>query len=484
MHRIVSKYRALPVQARASLWFLICSFMQKGVSTITTPIFTRIMSTNEYGNYGVFNSWMGIISIFVTLQLFSGLYEQGLVKFSDERSIFSSSLQGLNLTLCIIWTLIYLPFRSFWNGVFSLTTVQMLVMLALIWTSSVFRFWSAEQRVEYKYKYLVIITLLVSILNPVLSVYFVLHAEDKVTARILGILIAELIGYTGLFFLQMRRGKTFYSSKFWKYSILFALPLIPHYLAQIVLASSDRIMIQRLVGESQAGIYTLAYTISSVMTLFNTALSQTISPWIYQKIKDGKTNEIAGVSYIAMFFIGALNLFLIVLAPEIVHIFAPTSYYEAIWTIPPVAMSVYFIFMYDFFAKFEFYYEKRVFIMIASIAGALLNVVLNYLLIPVFGYIAAGYTTLFCYIAYVIGHYVFMRRVVSQNIGNIHVYSPRILLGLSCSLLILGFAFSVTYLNNYVRYTVLIILIILIVVFRKRIYEKANVLLEKRKKND
>lgn len=481
MHKIVSNYRALPIQVRASLWFLICSFMQKGVSTITTPIFTRIMSTNEYGNYAVFNSWMGIISIVVTLQLSSGLYEQGLVKFSDERSIFSSSLQGLNLSLCLIWSLIYLPFRAFWNGLFSLTTVQMLAMLALIWSSSVFRFWSAEQRVAYKYKHLVLITLLVSILNPVLSVFFVLNAEDKVTARILGVLIAELIGYTGLFVFQMRRGRTYYSSRFWKYSIIFALPLIPHYLAQIVLASSDRIIIQRMIGESQAGIYSLAYTISSVMTLFNTALSQTISPWIYQKIKVGKINEIAGVSYIAICLIGILNLFLIILAPEIVRIFAPPSYYEAVWIIPPVAISIYFIFMYDFFAKFEFYYEKRVFIMTASIAGAVLNILLNYLMIPVFGYIAAGYTTMLCYIIYVIGHYLFMRKVVTQNIGDVQVYNPRILLGLSCSLLILGFAFSVTYLNNYVRYTVLVVSLILIFIFRKSIYKKIMILLNKRK---
>lgn len=481
MKKFISKYRVLPVQARASLWFLVCSFLQKGVSTITTPIFTRIMSTKEYGNFGVFNSWMGIISIFVTLQLYSGVYEQGLVKFSNKRAIFSSSLQGLNLLLCFMSLIIYLPFRLFWNRMFSLTTVQMLAMLALIWTSSVFRFWSAEQRVEYKYKKLVMITLLVSFLNPLLSVYFVLHAKDKVTARILGILIAELIGYTGLFFSQIWRGKKLYSFDLWKYAIFFALPLIPHYLAQIVLASSDRIMIQRIVGGSEAGIYTLAYTISSVMTLFNTALSQTLSPWIYQKIKDNRSNEIASVSYIAIFIIGLLNLFLIVLAPEIVRIFASSSYSEAIWTIPPVAMSVFFIFMYDFFAKFEFYYEKKFFIMIASIVGAILNVILNYLCIPIFGYIAAGYTTLFCYIAYVICHYIFMRKVIKEYIANVYVYNPYILFGMSFIFVLLGFFFSLTYLNDYVRYAVFIVLILLVFIFRKTIFNKVNILLNKRK---
>ena len=66
-NKIKEKYESLPVQVRASFWFLICSFLQKGISMITTPIFTRIMSTSDYGQYGVFNSWYGIITIIVAL---------------------------------------------------------------------------------------------------------------------------------------------------------------------------------------------------------------------------------------------------------------------------------------------------------------------------------------------------------------------------------------------------------------------------------
>lgn len=313
INKLINKYKELPIQAKASLWFLICSFLQKGVSVITTPIFTRLLSTADYGNYNVFNSWMGILSIFITLQIYSGVYEQGLVKFEKERKVFSSALQGLCLILCLLWLAIYLICKDYWNDLFSLTTVQMLAMIIMIWTTSTFRFWSAEQRVQYKYKTLVIITLFVSIAKPVLSVIFVLLAENKVTACILGLTLAELIGYTGLFFSQIYRGKKIYSKNYWLYSIGFAVPLVPHYLAQVVLASSDRIMIKSLIGESEAGIYSLAYTISSVMTLFNAALSQTLGPWIYQKIKDNKSKEIAGISYIALVCIALLNILLILL---------------------------------------------------------------------------------------------------------------------------------------------------------------------------
>ena len=122
MGKFLQKYRNMSVQVRASFWFLICSFLQKGISSITTPIFTRLLTTEEYGQYGAFNSWLGIITIFVTLNLFYGVYTQGLVKYEEQRAVYSSSLQGLTLTLCLVWTAVYLVKRDFWNSLFSLSS--------------------------------------------------------------------------------------------------------------------------------------------------------------------------------------------------------------------------------------------------------------------------------------------------------------------------------------------------------------------------
>lgn len=97
-----TKYVNTPVQVRASLWFLICSFLQRGISMLTTPIFTRLLSTSEYGQYSIFNSWLGIITIFVSLSLAGGVYTQGLVKFEEDKSTFSSTMQGLNAVLVVV----------------------------------------------------------------------------------------------------------------------------------------------------------------------------------------------------------------------------------------------------------------------------------------------------------------------------------------------------------------------------------------------
>lgn len=476
-----TRFRALPVQVKASFWFLFCSVLQKGISTITTPIFTRLLSTSEYGNYNVFISWLGIATIFVSMNLSAGVYMQGLVKFDREKAVFSSSLQALSLTLTLAWTVVYLLFHEFWNAVFSLTTVQMLAMLLMIWTSAAFSFWASEQRVKLSYVKLVAVTLLVSFAKPVVGIIFVLHAEDKVTARILGLALVELIGYSGLFLSQMRRGKKFFSARFWKYALLFNLPLIPHYLSQTVLSSADRIMIERMSGASEAGIYSLAYSISMIMTLFNSALGQTISPWLYQKIRDKKLDDMAPVAYTSLLLIAGVNILLILFAPEVVRIFAPPQYYAAIWVIPPVAMSVYFIYMYDLFAKFAFYYEKTGYIMLASVVGAALNVLLNWIFIAKYGYTAAGYTTLFCYIVYTVAHYILMLAVCRKYVGCAKVYDLRVLLGITGGFLLLGFIGLGLYRNLALRYGFILLLCAAAYVKRKAIMDAVKSLLSKRK---
>ena len=136
---------------------------------ITTPIFTRLLNTSEYGQYGVFNSWYGIVTIVVALALSSGVHTQGLVKFENEKELFSSSLQGLTITLVSVWTVIYILLREPINKWTSLSTVQTIAMLVMVWTSAAFHFWANDQRVRYQYRLLVIFTLIVSLISPFLK---------------------------------------------------------------------------------------------------------------------------------------------------------------------------------------------------------------------------------------------------------------------------------------------------------------------------
>lgn len=478
--KLLTKYSTLSVQVKATIWFFVCSVLQRGISVITTPIFTRLLTTAEYGQYSVFNSWLSIVQIIVTLQLTAGVYTMGIVKFKEDEKVFTSSLQGLNLTLCVVWTGIYLLFRDFWNQLFSLTTVQMLAMLVMIWSSTSFVFWMTTQRNQFRYHKLVLVTLIVSVAKPAMGILFVLNAQDKVTARILSLALVEVIAYSGFFVVQMIRGKRFYSGKFWKYAVVFNIPLIPHYLSNTILGSSDRIMIQNMVGVSEAGIYSLAYSISQIMQLVNESLNKTMSPWLYQKIREKNYRAMSKVVYPSLVLIAVANLALIAIAPEIVAIFAPQEYGDAIYVIPPVAMSLFATYLYCCFAPFEFYFEKRAWTTIGTFTSAVANIILNYIFIQLCGYQAAGYTTLVCYLLNAIMHYFFMRKVCRIYLDNIRPYDPKILVLIAVIFMGIGFLYIPLYSNIVVRYGFTAVLLLILYINRKKLMYAASELLGKR----
>ena len=482
--KIKSKYNALPIQIRASFWFLICRFLQKGISVITTPIFTRLMTTAEYGQYNVFNSWLNIVSIVVTINLSSGMYTRGLVKYSDRKEKFSSSLQILTLLLTICWTLIYVIFHKEINNYSSLTTLQMLAMFVMIWTTAAFTFWIAEQRVDLNYQKLVTLTVIASIAKPLLGIILVINLDDKVTARIIGLAIVELIIYTGCFISQVKRGGIHNIRCFWKDALLFNIPLIPHYLSMTILNGADKIMIERMIGASESGIYSLAYSVAMVMGLFNSALIDTIVPWLYKKINVGDIKSIGKVAYPSWLLIGGINLLLIILAPELVSFFAPKPYHDAIWIIPPVALSQLFIFLYNFFSVFEFFYAKTTLVAIASCAGAVLNIILNYIFLPIFGYYAAGYTTLICYIVYALMHYLFMKNICKKELGINEIYDKKILIGFCAAYLVVGISLIFTYKYPMIRYGIAVVCVVLMIIYRKNIISAVKKFMDIRKEKN
>ena len=101
--KIRDTYRKLPIQVKASGWFFICSLVQKAIAVISTIIFTRLMSSEDYGILSIYNSWSDIIYIFATLNLSTGVYNVGMTKFNDRRNEFNSSLQ----LLALFWTLTF-----------------------------------------------------------------------------------------------------------------------------------------------------------------------------------------------------------------------------------------------------------------------------------------------------------------------------------------------------------------------------------------
>ena len=469
MHRLIQKYKQLSLMTKASLWFVFCNLLQKGISVITVPIFTRLLSTTEYGTYNIYLSWFNILTIFTSLYLYYGVFNNALnrIKSSAEKNIYISSMQGLITTLICALTIIYLPLRSFWSNLLGLSQTALWLMIIHLWVEPCIQFWLAKQRFEFKYTHAVIITLVKSFLNPALGLFLVLTANyDKALARIISVVISEVIIAGTIMILQFYKGKTFYHKEYWKYALAFNIPLLPHYLSMVVLAQADRVMIQNYAGMSKVGIYSLAYSIGLLVQLFTNAINNSLTPWTYDKLNRKDYRSIRKTTNTLLLLLTIITFCMLLFTPEIVKLFGSEEYYEAIYVVPPVACSVFFIFLYNIFAIPQMYFERQKFMSIASTLAAVLNIILNYIFIKLYGYIAAGYTTVACYLAYSIGHYIFSRRVCMERIGNMDLFDSRAILFISMFVLLCSVGFNFTYQFTLLRYIVFGIIVIGIVIKR------------------
>lgn len=480
LYNLKTKYLNLSIGLRAALWFTICNLLQKGISMITMPIFTRLLTTEQYGFFTIYQSWYSIISIIVTLNLAGSLINNGMVKYENKRNEFISSMQGLSTVVTIVFFIVYICAKDFWNNCFGLTTIFMLVMFLQLLFEPAYLFWSQRQRYEYKYKSLVAITLLVSVSSPIIGVIAVISTSYKSEARIISFALVQACVGLIFYIIQGYRGKKFFNKEYWKFALSFNLPLIPHYLSQIVLGQSDRIMISKLVGNSEAAIYGVAYTLASVLTLFINALNSSFIPYIYENMKSGNYQKIKDRSNTLCFFMTVVICVFMLFGPEAIAVFSTEDYMQAKWIFPPVVASVFFTYIYTLYINIEFYFEKTQYVMYVSVIGALLNIVLNYIFIKKYGFVAAGYTTVFCYLLFALGHYFLHRGILKKQNIKTGVFDSKKILIYSVIVLIFMIFSVFLYTNNIVRYVFIGVIILAAIILNKKIIKTVKNIFNKK----
>ena len=465
---IKRKWNNVPLTVKVSTSYAVCSILQKCLSFITLPLFTRLLTTEQYGQYTIYQSWMGILMIFLTLNLAYGSFQTAMVKFEDRRSEYITSIQGICLVLSCVFLLIYLPFRSLWNQLFELPTIFVLILVSEIIFTTATQLWMERNRFEFKYKSVVAITLLTSILSPVLAYVLVSCTEEKGYARIIGYASINVIVGLIVFIQNTKRGKKLFNKEFWKYALGFNIPLLAYYLSQVIFNQSDRIMISHMTGTGEAAMYGVAYNLAMILTFVLNAINGSYVPWMYGKIKKGRGIENKPISIVLIILMGLMILCVIWFAPEIILIMAGKKYEAAIYVVAPVAMSLLLLFYCQLFINVEFYYEEKKMLVYGSVGAAILNIVLNYFLIPVFGFVAAGYTTLASYIVFALSNYYTMRLVLKKRNLPDNMYDYKALLWLFIVFMIVGFVGVALYGNLIVRIIVALFVLVLMILNRNK----------------
>ena len=480
--KALTKYRSLPAAAKVSFWFIVCSIFQKGLSFLTTPIFTRIMTTEHFGQVTLYNSWIYIVCIFTTLNLQYGSFNTAQVKFPDDRKAYTSSIQGLVLIISAVALALTALFGDFLGSLLGMPAAIVLIMIVHIYTRFNTELWMANCRFDSRYKAMTVVILLSCLLAQAISVWFVVTSVEKGYMRIVALALVEGVFGIGIGIYNFKQGKKFFHKTYWKFALGFNLPLIPYYLSQIVFSVSDRIMIDRMVGTDTAGIYGLAHTVAILLVFVVTAIRNSYTPWFFKHLKSRETGDVVKINTMITGAIALILLAFVFVAPELLLLMGGPAYYDAVWIIPPLVAGVLFEFFTDPACNVLFFFEKKGHLVAATIGCAVFNIIFNYLGILWFGYKATAYVTLLSYILF-----WFFLHISATYICKKKAFPAKTVLPLKNQMLIGGVFVAVAagcmalYNCWYIRYGICLVALIVVAINYKKVIAFGKKLLAIRK---
>lgn len=439
----------------AGLWYTISNVALRAIGIITAPVFTRLLTTSDYGIVNIFTSWQNIFVIFIGLGL---SYSVGRAKidFPDDFDGYLSSIQGLSSIIGLLFLAIVTISQSFFSEVLDLDTNLVTTLFVYLLFFPSVEYVQSRFRFAYRYKMNVAIAAYSAISTVIVSIILILYSPwNRYTSRIYGMVFPSLLLAIGCWAFITKRGQKLFNVSYWKYALKIALPMIPHSLAMVVLGQIDRIMIGRIIGESEAGIYSFGYSYAIIGSVVINAIGQAWQPWLYDHLKVNKIENIKKANMPLNSLVLVFTIVFIAVAPEIIMILGAPAYWDAKWMVAPVAIGTFYQYVYSNFSNVVLYTKKTVWIAVGSVMAAVLNYVLNAIFLPIYGYNIAAVTTMVGYLALM----VFLWLSARITFGQV-VYDNRNVL-LHCFLAtVLGLLLMYLYHGIVIRYLLLIIFIV------------------------
>jgi len=434
---------------------------------LTTPIFTRIMSAADVGIFANMSSWQQVLLPLLTMDLATSL---GLARFDykEELNQFTSSILVIGSAFTAIFYGIVILNMEFFKEFLSLDSYAIHILFIYMMVYPAMQMFQSRNMFEFRYKANAITSIGSLLISVALALVLTMNSENnKLQARIMGYYVPLILFCLVLYVYILSKGKKV-TLKYLKYAVVLSFPMIWHSLAMHLLGTGDRLIITRIQGAEANALYTVAFTTGNIANMLWYSLNNAWSPWSAEKMNREETDELKKASrpYI-LFYLFAIVMLLLV-APEILLVMGGRKYAQAIYVIPPVIIGCMCQFLYSLYVNAEFYLKKQTRIALSTIAAAALNIGLNILLIPIFGYVAAAYTTLFGYLCLMIFHYASLK-----SLKKAHWYDNRF------NFLVLLFALALVPVSNFlyghtmVRYIVILVMAVMslgvMIKFRKEI---------------
>ena len=296
IHNLLEKYKKMPLILKGAFWFTLSSFFQKGISVITTPIFTRLMSKSDFGVYQLYVSWLNILVVLCTFNLSLGLLNSILVRNIEKKNDVITAVTGFEFFCTFFVFSGYLIYSALGGPTPGLSKEMGFLLFIQIISDIPLSVWLVLKKFDYSYK-ATIVVFLKSIVATACSVGFIFLGQNKALLRIEGYIVASMIFMIFILFNMFRRSKKIFDKNVWKICFFVGGPLVFHFLSESIMGQTDRLIIDYYQGTEITAVYSVAHSISWLLYIFVTSFNSILIPWMFKKIK---VNDLSNISLSVM----------------------------------------------------------------------------------------------------------------------------------------------------------------------------------------
>lgn len=428
---------------KASIFYIIGNGIGQGTILLGTIIFTRIMTQTDYGIYSTYYSIVSILTTLVGANLFIGL-TNGYIDYAKNIHQFRASIMSLSTIVFLIFSTLIL----FSNAIIKTKIPVFLIVFALIHAYSFFvvNYYNYSANMENRYKEKTFFMVIPNVLQILFAVLFIfIITEYGLYARVIGSTLGVGICAGYVYFRMLKGKRKLINREYWSYAIKISIPSVLSSISYMLMQQCDNIMITKFYSPNETAVYSLVYNVGYILFAVLQATNGVWQTWLYHALDSDTLENAKKAQKWYLFVLAQMTFGLYMLAPELIKLLAPSTYWNFQYVAPFIIGSC-LMAMYSFYTTMGNFYKKTGKVSMCVFSAAAVNVLLNYFFIPRFGGVAAAYTSVFSYL---------ILFILSRNLGqklNYGVFSGKYFLIFIFVAAIGGCVFLAIYPYALIRY--------------------------------
>lgn len=397
-----------------TLIFTLGNLGSKLILFFMVPLYTNYLTTEEYGTADLVFTVAQFIAPLISVVIHDSILRYGLSKDCKKENVLRIGYYIIAVDVFVIFALgpivgIYTPLKP-WKWYLCIYTVVSII------DSIQFNYLKVIEKNKLFAVFSILKTACMASLNVLLLAVANIGIKGYLLANILALSITNLLVFIcGKYARELEKSK--HDSKLLKEMLCYSAPLILNNISWWVIQSSDKVMVEYMLGAAMLGLYTVA---AKIPALINVVISIFSQAWGISSVTEYEsTNDISfysTVQRIYLFVVSAACIAYVSFVKIFMRFYVGSDFYEAWRYVPLLLVSAVFSSASSFYGSMYGALKKTVNNMLSTMFSALVNIIVNFLLIPLVGIWGAIIGTVVAYFFVAIYRTVDVRRYISIEI--------------------------------------------------------------------